>query len=108
MDINNPVPVVVDPPANVATGSAGSTVWVAIVRSLWSAVAAAVIAGVVMYQQIEGTMPEEDALKKALITAALAFLGPMAARGGAEGLWDASRQKSGNAMPADVTPTPIP
>ena len=103
----NPAPVI-DPPANVATGSPSSTMWVAIVRSLWSAVAAGVIAGVTAYQTMEGTMPEEDALKKALLVAVLAVLGPIAARGGAEGLWDANRQKTGNASPADVTPSPTP
>ena len=102
-----PKPVVVDTPPNVATGSAGSTLWVAIVRSLWSAVAAGVIAGITAYQTMEGTMPEDDALKKALLVGVLAVLGPVAARGGAEGLWDASRQKEGNATPADVTPRPI-
>jgi hypothetical protein len=103
-----PRPVVIDPPENVNTGSPSSTVWVAIVRSLWSAVAAGVIAGVTAYQTMEGTMPEEDALKKAMLVAVLAVLGPIAARGGAEGLWDANRQKTGNATPADVTPTPTP
>jgi hypothetical protein len=106
MDMNNPV--VVDPPANVATGSPSSTVWVAIVRSLWSAVAAGLLAGFTAYQTMEGTMPDEDALRKSLVVAAIAVFGPIAARGGAEGLWDSSRQKSGNATPADVTPVPTP
>jgi hypothetical protein len=108
MDPMNPVPVVVDTPPNVATGSAGSTMWVAVVRSLWSAVAAGLLAGFTAYQTMEGTMPDEDALRKALIVAGIAVFGPIAARGGAEGVWDASRQKSGNATPADVTPRPIP
>jgi hypothetical protein len=103
-----PQPVLVDPPQNVATGSPSSTMWVAIVRSLWSAVAAGIIAGITAYQTMEGTMPEEDALKKAMLVGALAVLGPIAARGGAEGLWDSNRQKTGNATPADVTPSPTP
>jgi hypothetical protein len=100
--------VVVDNPPNVETGSVGSTFWVAVVRSLWSAVAAALLAGFTAYQTMEGTMPDEDAIKKALIVGAIALFGPLAARGGAEGLYDSSRQKNGNATPADVTPAKIP
>jgi hypothetical protein len=43
-----------------------------------------------------------------MLVGALAVLGPIAARGGAEGLWDSNRQKTGNATPADVTPSPTP
>lgn len=107
MDTTNPTPVV-DPPANVATGSPSSTLWVAMVRSAWSAISAALLAGLLAYQQMPGTMSDEDAIKKALIVALAAFLAPVGVRGVVEGAWDANRQKTGNAAPSDVTPTPVP
>jgi hypothetical protein len=96
----------IDPPANVATGSTSATLWTAVIRSLWSAVSAALLAGFTAYQTMDGTMSDESAIKKALLVAAISFLGPFAARGGAEGFYDSSRQKAGNATPADVTPRP--
>ncbi len=98
--------VVVDPPANVATGSPSSTIWVAVMRSAWSAIAAGLLAGFTAYQTMEGNMDDDTAWKKAAIVGIVTLLGPFAARGGAEGIYDASRQKAGNATPADVTPTP--
>jgi hypothetical protein len=99
--------VVVDGPPNVATGSASSTVWVAMIRSAWSAVAAACLSGLTAFQVMDGTMSDESALRKALIVAGISFFGPFVVRGGVEGAWDASRQKAGNVTPADVTPTKI-
>ena len=96
----------VDTPPNLSTGSTSATIWTAVVRSLWSAVAAALLAGFTAYQTMDGTMSDEDAIKKALIVAAITFFGPFAARGGAEGAYDASRQRSGDATSADVTRNP--
>jgi hypothetical protein len=107
MVVNNPNPVVVDPPANVATGSASATIWTAFIRSAWSSIAAACFSGLTAFQVMDGTMSDESALRKAIIVGAITFFGPTVARGGMEGVYDSARQKSGNATPADVTPTPI-
>lgn len=97
----------IDPPANVATGSPESTLWVAFIRSAWSSIAATCLSALTAYQVMEGTMSDESAIKKAILVGAITFFGPTVARGGVEGFWDSHRQKTGDATPADVTPTPI-
>lgn len=75
----------------------GSTLGTAVLRGIYVAVVAGLIAGITTYQ----TTDDE---KAAILTGALAFLGALGVRGGIEGIADTSRQEKGKVLTSDVQP----
>jgi hypothetical protein len=75
--------------------NASSPIGSAAVRALYSAVVAALIAGLTAYQTT-------DDQKAALLTGALAGLGVLSTRGLGEGLYDQHRDAAGAVKKGDV------
>ena len=73
----------------------GSTLGTAILRSIYLAAGAGLVAFLPAYAVT-------DQLKAPLISGALAALWALGFRGGGEGMYDASRQKAGDVKASDV------
>lgn len=77
--------------------------YMALLRSAWSVIAALIFAAGGSYLALASTpMLESDRIRISLITGLVAAVGPFVSRGVGEGAWDQGRANAGTMSDADV------